>query len=153
MFAFNGHERVALTWFVTLLNCTFWRLADNPPSCSVGKMPEVIVISDDEQDELNIVGRPNLSSPIPPARFLGSSKSSESPVKAGLSVKIGPPGQKKRRRPSESELVKDVSNVKKAKKEERKAVSIPSRCVIHFVAAACADGTSLCIPGSNSSSL
>jgi len=126
---------------------------DKLPRPSVGKMPEVIVISDDEQDEVNTVSRPNLSSPIPPARFLGNFRSSETSGRAGLHVKIGPPGQKKRRRPSESEPVKEVSNAKKVKREERKAVSIPSRCVTHFVAAACADGTFLCILMSDSSSL
>lgn len=58
-------------------------------------------------------------------------------------MKIGPPGQKKRRRLSDSDVeaaeVKDVSKAKKAKREQRKAVSTSSRFVIHFVAAACAD--------------
>ena len=92
-------------------------------------MPSVIVISDDEQDELNTVRRPNLSSPIPPERFLGNPESSPGERRAKTSLKIGPPGHKKRRRPSDSDgdVVegKDVLKVKKAKREERKAVSIP----------------------------
>jgi len=111
-----------------------------PPASSV-KMPSVIVISDDEQDELNIGHRLNLSSPIPPERFLGNT--GNSPGERRVNLKIGPPGQKKRRRLSDSDVeaaeVKDVSKAKKAKREQRKAVSTSSRFVIHFVAAACAD--------------
>jgi hypothetical protein len=92
-------------------------------------MPSVIVISDDEQDEVNVVHRPNLSSPIPPERFLGNPGSSpQGERRAKVDVKIGPPGKRKRRRPSESDEefveVKDVSRVKKTKREQRKAVSV-----------------------------
>lgn len=108
-------------------------------------MSSVIVISDDEQDELNISRRPNLSSPIPPGRFLGNPGSSESPgePKAKVHLKIEPPGQKKRRRVSDAEYVEvqEVSRVKKAKREQRKAVSASPRVIIS-VAAECADGIS-----------
>ena len=101
-------------------------------------MSSVIVISDDERDELNIVPRPNLSSPIPPQRFLGIAGSSPGERKVKVNLKLTPPGQKKRRRLSDSDVevqVKDVSKAKKVKREERKAVSIPP--VIGLVAAAC----------------
>ena len=92
-------------------------------------MSSVIVISDDEQDELNVVHRPNLSSPIPPQRFLGNAGSSPGERKAKVNLKLTPPGQKKRRRLSDSDVesveVKDVSKAKKVKREQRKAVSIP----------------------------
>jgi len=95
-------------------------------------MSSVIVISDDEQGGDDIGHRPNLSSPIPPERFLGNTGSSPLAVQGGL--KIGSPVQRKRRRLSESDEevveVKDVSRVKKAKREERKAVSIESHLVI-----------------------
>lgn len=92
-------------------------------------MSTVIVISDDEQDEVKITHRPNLSSPIPPQRFLGNPGSSppgERKVKVNL--KIDPSGQGKRRRLSDSGVevveVKDIPKAKKAKREERKAVSV-----------------------------
>ena len=92
-------------------------------------MSSVIVISDDEQDEVNVVHHPKLSSPIPPERFLGNPGSSpQGERKAKVNLKVGPPGQKKRRRSSDSDVevieVKDVSKAKKAKREERKAVSV-----------------------------
>jgi len=92
-------------------------------------MPSVIVISDDEQDEVNVVHHPKLSSPIPPKRFLGNSGSSPQGERRGkVNLKIGPPGQRKRRRPSDSDVeaveVKDVPKVKKTKREQRKAVSV-----------------------------
>ena len=105
-------------------------------------MPSVIVISDDEQDELDTVHCPNLSSPIPAERFLGNPASSSGERRAKVSLKVGPSGQRKRRRSSESDAevveVKDVVKAKKAKREERKAVSIP-RFVDGLVVAACAD--------------
>jgi len=116
-------------------------IARQVPHASSVKMPSVIVISDDEQDELNIGRRPNLSSPIPPERFLGNPGNSLG--ERSVNLKIGLPGQRKRRRLSDSDAeaveVKDVSKAKKVKREERKAVSTSSRFVIHFVAAACAD--------------
>lgn len=104
-------------------------------------MSSVIVISDDEQDEVNIDHRPNLSSPIPPERFLGNTEdSSPGERRAKANVRIGPPGQRKRRRLSDSSdvdivEVKNPPKAKKAKREERKAVSVSFRLVIHFVAA------------------
>ena len=102
-------------------------------------MSSVIVISDDERDELNIVTHPNLSSPIPPQRFLGIAGSSPGERKVKVNLKLTPPGQKKRRRLSDSDAeaaeVKDVSKAKKVKREERKAVSISP--VVGLVAAAC----------------
>lgn len=99
-------------------------------------MSAVIVISDDEQDDVVVVQRPNLSSPIPPERFLGNPGSS--PTGGMANLKIGPPGKRKRRRVSDSDSevieVKDVSKVKKAKREERKAVSVSSRLVTYYVA-------------------
>jgi len=81
-------------------------------------MPSFILISDDEKEELNVVHRPNISSSIPPEGFLGK-----------VSLKLGPLGQRKRRRSLDSDgevvEVKDISEAKKAKREERKAVSIP----------------------------
>lgn len=85
-----------------------------------------MIISDDEKDELNVVHRPNFSFPI---RCLGNPGSSPGVPKAKVILKLGPPGQRKRRRSSDSDgefvEMKDVSKVKKAKVEERKAVSIP----------------------------
>jgi len=90
-------------------------------------MPSVIVISDDEQDELNVDHRPNISSPIPPEGFLGNPGNSPRERTVKINLGIGPPGQGKRRRLSESDVevveVKHVPKAKKAKKEERKAVS------------------------------
>jgi len=82
-------------------------------------MPSFILISDDEKEELNIVNHPNISSSsISPEGFLGK-----------VSLKLGPLGQRKRRRSLDSDgeavEVKDISEAKKAKREERKAVSIP----------------------------
>lgn len=96
---------------------------------SARKMRSVIVISDDEQDEVNVVHHPKLSSPIPPERFLGNSGSSpQGEQRVKVNLKIGPPGKRKRRRPSDSDVesveVEDVSRAKKTKKEERKAVSV-----------------------------
>lgn len=92
-------------------------------------MSSVIVISDDERDELNVAHHPNLSSPIPPQRFLGIAGSSPGERKAKVNLTLTPPRQKKRRRLSGSDVeaveVKDVSKAKKVKREERKAVSIP----------------------------
>lgn len=98
-------------------------------------MSTVIVISDDEQELVEIIHRPNLLSPIPPQRFLGNPGSSPPGERgAKINLKIGPPAQGKRRRPSESGVevveVKDVPKAKKAKREERKAVSVSSRLVI-----------------------
>jgi len=89
----------------------------------------VIVISDDEQDEVKVFHRPNLSSPIPPERFLGNPGSSpQGEQRAKVNLKIGPLGQRKRGRPSDSDAeaveVKDVSRAKKTKREQRKAVSV-----------------------------
>jgi hypothetical protein len=89
------------------------------------KDASVIVISDDEQDE---------AERCPPSKPLLSHSSREVPGKsrkfpqgerrAKVDVKIGPPGQRKRRRPSESDVefveVKDVSKAKKAKRENAK---------------------------------
>ena len=92
-------------------------------------MSSVIVISDDERDELNVIHHPNLSSPISPQRFLGIAGSSPGERKVKVNLKLTPPGQKKRRRLSDSDVeaveIKDVSKAKKVKREERKAVSIP----------------------------
>jgi len=91
-------------------------------------MSSVIVISDDEQGGLNVVHHPNLSSPIPPQRFLGIAGSSPGERKVKVNLKLTPPGQKKRRRPSDSDVeaveVKNVSKAKKVKRDKRKAVSI-----------------------------
>jgi len=104
-------------------------------------MSSVIVISDDERDELKVVHHPNLSSPIPPQRFLGIAGSSPGERKVKVNLKLTPPGQKKRRRLSDSDgeavEVKDVSKVKKVKREQRKAVSIPPVSSLAPVAAAC----------------
>ena len=92
-------------------------------------MPSVIVISDDEQDEPSTIHHLNLSSPIPPQRFLGNPESSPGERKVKVNLKLTPPGQRKRRRSSDPDVetigaeVKDVSRAKKVKKEERKAVS------------------------------
>lgn len=100
-------------------------------------MSSVIVISDDERDEPDVINRPNLSSPIPPERFLGNKFSDGEQAK--VSLKIGPPRQKKRRRISDSggEPVeaKGVPKVKKTKREEHKAVSV----ICSTVAAPCVD--------------
>jgi hypothetical protein len=97
-------------------------------------MSQVIVISDDEQDEVYISRRPNLSSPIPPGRFLGKPDSPESPGERRLKVnlKVGPPIHKKRRRPSDLEPMEvqpEPPTAKKVKREERKAVSTSSRFI------------------------
>jgi len=90
-------------------------------------MSSVIVISDDEQGELNVPHRLNLSPPIPPQRFLGNPGNSPGERKVKVNLKLTPPGQKKRRRLSDSDTeavgVEIVSKAKKAKREERKAVS------------------------------
>ena len=93
-------------------------------------MSSVIVISDDEQDVVKVVQRPNLSSPIPPERFLGNPGSSPQEERgAKVYLRMEPPEQRKRGRPSDSDTefveVEDVSRVKKKKREERKAVSVP----------------------------
>ena len=93
-------------------------------------MSSVIVISDDEQDVVKVVQRPNLSSPIPPESFLGNPGSSPQEERgAKVYLRMEPPEQRKRGRPSDSDTefveVEDVSRVKKKKREERKAVSVP----------------------------
>jgi hypothetical protein len=123
--------RLPVTWLVTLIIIALLaRGCPSDPPCPVSSarnMPSVIVISDDEQDEQTVVHRPNLSSPIPPERFLANSGSSTGEQKAKVNLKLGPPVQKKRRRVSDADVedveVKDVSKAKKAKREERKAVS------------------------------
>ena len=106
-------------------------------------MSSVIVISDDEQDGVNFAHRPNLSSPIPPERFLGNAGNTPPEERAvKVDVKVGPPGRRKRRlsdSDTEAVEVKDASKAKKTKREERKAVNTLSRLVTHFVAAAFAD--------------
>lgn len=120
------------------------------------RMPTVIVISDDEQEELNITRHPNLSSPIPPERFLGNESLTERNVKVNLEA--GPPRERKRiRRRLDSDEepleVKDVPKAKRTKREERKSVSVFFRCVIYrIVAAARVDWISPHVFGPKSSS-
>lgn len=117
-------------------------------------MSSVIVISDDEQDELNVTRHPNLSSPVPPERFLGS-KPLTGKVKVNL--KIGPPTRRKRGRISDSDVeFVEVGGAPKAKimrREEHKAVSVLCSCVIYRVmAVACAYRISPSALGPKSSS-
>lgn len=106
------------TWcFVTLTRA----LSVRSPPVHCKKMPSVVIISDEQ--ELGVDHRPYFSSPILAENFLGNPGSS--PEGQGL----GSPGQRKRRRSiasdGEAVEVEDVSEAKKAKREERKAVSIP----------------------------
>jgi hypothetical protein len=92
-------------------------------------MSSVIFISDDEQEEFAIAPHQNLSSPIPPERFLANRSLTDKRMKVKSRVK--PPAQRKRKRDSDSgvdpvDLVeaKGGSKAKKTRKEEHKAVSV-----------------------------
>ena len=92
-------------------------------------MPSMVIASDDELDELNVFQVPNLYSPIPHDAFPFPASSPG----ARSSLTFGSPGQRKRGRSLDSDgevvEVRDASNVKRARMEERKAVST-SRSVL-----------------------
>ena len=89
-------------------------------------MPSVIVISDDEQEELTVPRYPNLSSPIPPERFLGNESLTEK-----VKREIGNSTRGKKRRISNSGVdpaeMNDVSKAKKMRREKHKAVGVSFR--------------------------
>ena len=83
----------------------------------------MVIASEDWQDELNVIHAINFSSPTPES-FPSNPGSSPG---AKSSLKFGSPGQRKRGRSFDlnGEVVEGNGNAKKAKREERKAVSIP----------------------------